>query len=402
MAKKYTGKRHRNQVLFRKRGELDYITQLTLGAAATGAAAVGEVPYACSRIDENNLESWIHEWSELGARVEALGGAALEEGHVISARGAYLRASNYYRAATYCIRHADERLPRMVRRFRECMQQATRLFDPPVEAIEIHVDGIALPGYFSPASGERGPWPTLIFIMGGESFCEEALLFAATETRNRGYNLLAIDMPGQGITALQGMTYRPDVEVPMAAAIDFLIGRPEVDPKRIVAHGVSYGGYVMMRAAAHEARLAAVSASTPIIDFQAMMSEGWGFMARMPAFTGRVALKLLGDYDPLALVALEKFTIAAGLKQPRDILTVFAGWKVDPRAIRCPVLCMVGEGETKAFQSQAFAAYEGIMARKALRVFREEEGADGHCQANNFSLAFQVVFDWHAEVLVAD
>jgi len=399
MAKKYTGKRHRNQVLFRNRGELDYIAQVTLGAAAGGGAAVGEVLYACSRIEEGDLESWIDVWSAMAERVEGLGDKALEEGHTLSARGAYLRAFNYHRAATYCMRHSDPRLPERVRRFRACMQRAARLSDPPVEAIGIDVDGVSLPGYFSPAVRGPGRRPTLIFVMGGESFCEEALLFAAAETRQRGYNLFTFDLPGQGVTALQGMTYRADVEVPMSAAADFLAGRAEVDPQRIVAHGVSYGGYVVMRWAAHDPRVAAISASTPIIDFQEMMSEGWGFMARMPAFAGRAALRLLGSYDPLALVALEKFTLAAGLKEPSDILSVFAGWKADPGAIRCPVLCMVGEGETGAFQTQCHAAFEGLKSPKALRVFREEEGADGHCQANNLPLAFQVVFDWYAEVL---
>jgi len=399
MAKRYTGKRHRNQILFRNRGELDYIAQVTLGAAVSGGAAVGEVLYACSRIDEGNLESWIDVWSAMAERIEELGSRALEAGQAISARGAYLRAFNYHRAATYCMRHNDPRLPERVGRFRACMQQAARLFDPPVEVISIDVGGVSLPGYFSPVGRGHDRRPTMVFVMGGESFCEEAVLFAVTETRQRGYNLLTLDLPGQGVTALQGMTYRPDVEVPMSAAVDFLLERPEVDAHRIVGHGVSLGGYVMMRWAAHDARPAAVSASTPIIDFQEMMSEGWGFMAKMPAFAGKAALKLLGNYDPLALVALEKFTIAAGLKTPRDILSVFTDWKVDPGAIRCPVLCMVGESETGAFQAQAHRSYERLASPKALRLFREEEGADGHCQANNLPLAFQVVFDWHAGVL---
>ncbi len=82
-------------------------------------------------------------------------------------------------------------------------------------------------------------------------------------------------------------------------------------------------------------------------------------------------------------------------------LTVFKDWVVDVHQITCPVLCMVGEGEHVSFQWQARTAYERLAAPgKTLRVFTLHEGADAHCQANNFPLATQVVFDWFDEILM--
>lgn len=396
--KKYTGKRHKNQVIFKNRGELDFIVQIALGASASEGAAVGEIMYAVSQIDEDDLESWVQEWMALGERVEKLGIEAQKRGRAVSARGAYLRAFNYYRTAVYCMRYDDPRLEDTVQHFRACFLQAAGHFTPPIEPLEIQCDGLSLPGYFMPATHDRIPCPTLIFIVGGESYCEEAILYALSGARSRGYNVFSFDLPGQGVTALQGLVYRPDVEVPISAAIDAIIKRPEVDPERIVGHGVSYGGYAIARSAAFDERLAAISASTPILDFQEMMTQGWGFMAKLPAFAGKAALKLLGTYDPLALVVLEKFLKAAGLNQPSDINTIFKDWKVDPATIRCPVLAMIGEGETQAFKDQAYKAHKAIQGPTTLRVFSVEEGADAHTQGNNFPLAFQTVFDWYEQI----
>ncbi|MBN1317924.1 MAG: hypothetical protein JXA42_20735 [Anaerolineales bacterium] len=74
-------------------------------------------------------------------------------------------------------------------------------------------------------------------------------------------------------------------------------------------------------------------------------------------------------------------------------------WVVDVERITCPVLCMVGEGEHESFQWQARTVYERLNSPKMLRVFELDEGADAHCQANNFPLATQVMFDWFDEIL---
>jgi pimeloyl-ACP methyl ester carboxylesterase len=402
MTKETEARRHKNVVYF-KRGELDYVLQTALGTAASDGAAVGEVFYAASHVNESerDLESWVNEWNALGARVEAIGQEALAKGHRVSAREAYLRAFNYYRLATYLVRVHDPSYPAAVARFRGCFQEAARLTEPPLESLEIDCEGVKLPGYFVRPNERSESRPTLIFIAGGESFCEESYLFVGPAALKRDYNLLAIDLPGQGITALNGIHHRHDVEVPFAAAIDYLLSRPDVNPGAIVASGVSYGGYATLRAAAYEKRLAAIAASTPLLDYQKLITENAPWLKKIPAFAGEAAIKILGRIDPFAMVVYEKHTAACGVKKPSEALTVFKDWVVDVSRITCPVLCMVGEGEHESFQWQARTAYERLSSPgKALRVFALHEGADAHCQANNFPLATQVVFDWFDEILV--
>ncbi|MCX5813898.1 MAG: hypothetical protein NT178_15320, partial [Proteobacteria bacterium] len=45
------------------------------------------------------LHAWYEEWRKLGERIEKIGDECLAKGHKVSARDAYLRASEYYRNA---------------------------------------------------------------------------------------------------------------------------------------------------------------------------------------------------------------------------------------------------------------------------------------------------------------
>jgi len=401
MSNETEARRHKNVVYF-ERGELDYVLQTALSTAASDSAAIGEVFYAASRIDEKerDLQSWIREWNAVGKHVEGIAQRCLAKGHKVSAREAFLRAFNYYRIATYLVRVDDPSYREAVAHFRDCFQQAIALFDPPFEKIEIECDGAKLPGYFFKADKSDEPRPTILFFAGGESFCEEVYIWFGPAALRRGYNLLAFDLPGQGITALEGLHFRPDVEVPVGAAIDYLTSRPDVDAEKIVASGVSYGGYVTMRCAAHDNRLAAVSASTPLIDFQKLINENAPWLAKVPAFAGNAAVKMLGRIDPFAMVVYEKFLVSCGVSKPSDATTALADWTVDVQQIGCPVLCMVGAGEHESFQWQARTAYEQLkVPGKQLRVFEVADGADAHCQANNIPLGTQEVFDFFDEVL---
>src|SRR5215467_11983379 len=50
---------------------------------------------------------------------------------------------------------------------------------------------------------------------------------------------------------------RPDWENVVRAVVDFVLARPEVDPRRVALIGWSFGGYLAPRAASGEPRLAA-------------------------------------------------------------------------------------------------------------------------------------------------
>ena len=87
---------------------------------------------------------------------------------------------------------------------------------------------------------------------------EMSIFFAGREFARRGINTLALDGPGMGETRrIRDMPSRYDYEVPVTAAFDFLAKRSDVDAKRIVIFGYSFGGYYSSCVAAFEKRYAA-------------------------------------------------------------------------------------------------------------------------------------------------
>ena len=79
---------------------------------------------------------------------------------------------------------------------------------------------------------------------------------------------------------------------------------------------------------------------------------------------------------------------------------VWGSFQVDPTKITCPFLAMYGEnelGEEGARQARKFYDLLGSEV-KVLRKTTEEEGAEAHCQLNNFGLQHQISYDFLDEI----
>ena len=73
-----------------------------------------------------------------------------------------------------------------------------------------------------------------------------------------GYGVLALDNPGNGESDGHSNGLGDNAQPAIAAGLDYLEQRPDVNPKRIAGFGLSLGGEVLLDAAAHDQRLAAV------------------------------------------------------------------------------------------------------------------------------------------------
>jgi uncharacterized protein len=73
-----------------------------------------------------------------------------------------------------------------------------------------------------------------------------------------GYGVLALDNPGNGESEGHSNGLGDNAQPAIAAGIDYLEDRPDVNPKRIAGFGVSLGGEVLLDAASRDRRLAAV------------------------------------------------------------------------------------------------------------------------------------------------
>src|SRR5262249_20077471 len=214
--------------------------------------------------------------------------ARAEESHAagrdVSARGAYLRASNYLRAAyTFLMSPGPEpRIAPMYRRHREAFGRAAALMQPAAERITIPDAGGALHGYLCRAASDGGRRPTLIINGGYDSTAEELYLVSGAAAVARGYTCIVFDGPGQGDAIIErGLVFRPDWEAVVTPVVDAAVRRPEVDPERIALMGLSFGGHLAPRAASAERRLAACIADPGEYSLREELES------RMPAFVAR-------------------------------------------------------------------------------------------------------------------
>ena len=74
-----------------------------LGQTYYKGADIGECLSTAYRIREGDFESWHIEWLRTAKRIHKYADECLSKGHIVSARQAYLRASNYYRASEFLL-----------------------------------------------------------------------------------------------------------------------------------------------------------------------------------------------------------------------------------------------------------------------------------------------------------
>lgn len=201
-------------------------------------------------------EDWCRAWSECGAVHEEMAEKAEADGCYTSAGEHYFRAAISYHFGKYLFVRWPEQLRAAHERVVRNYQRGLPYFAFPGEHVAIPYEGGArMYGIL------RKPWhtpkpPVVILAPGLDSVKEELHIYGEDFLR-RGMAVLAIDGPGQGEMEFTH-PLRPDYEVPIKHAIDYLEGRSDVDASRVGLMGVSFGGQFAVRAAAFESRLKAV------------------------------------------------------------------------------------------------------------------------------------------------
>jgi pimeloyl-ACP methyl ester carboxylesterase len=379
--------------------DLDYQLQRSLAKADFGMANAGECLQIASEIGDGGLEAWHPKFSGFADRLRERGDTAAAGGHAISARGTYLRASEYYRNAFFFIRGKldDERVQGAFRASRECFRAAAELHDHPLLPVESPADADPWSGYLGVPRG-AGPHPLLLAPGGYDSTAEELYptLQAGVE---RGYAVLIFDGPGQGATLYErGVPMRPDWEEVIRPVLDEILKRQELDPDRVALLGRSFGGYLCPRAAAGEPRLAALIADPGQYDL------GAGLKKRLPD----ELLKLLDEDSERAEAAFgslleneamrrlfEPRMAVHGTTSVQHYCRMLLEYSNDghAEAIRCPTL--VCDNETDPISTmQGQLLYEHLTCPKEFTRFTAAEGAEGHCEGMGAIVFYERAFDW--------
>lgn len=368
--------------------------------APYGGADIGECLATASQIRPGDFESWYEHWSTTAKRVHALADSACQQGKRVSAREAYLRASNYYRSAEFFL-HGNPHDPRILATWgasRTTFRQAIKLMDSPVEQVLIPYEGTFLPGYFYRPDDSPKPRPTLLVHGGYDSTGEEVYFMIAAAAIQRGYACLTFEGPGQGaLLREQQLPFRPDWEQVVTPVVDFLVSRPEVDPARLALMGISLGGYLAPRAAAFEHRLAALIADDGVYSFQ--FSEKLRAITRVAALfgrpLGRYTLKQVMQRNTGTRWAIENGLFTFQVGSIWELIEATGSWSLEGVAnkITCPSLVCEAEGD-QFFAEQPKMLYEALTCPKTLLRFTAKDGAEEHCQVGALLLYNHRVFEW--------
>ena len=381
-----------------------------LAQALYGGADFGECLTTAARIREGDAASWYQAWTETADRVRKIAEKSAANGHTVSAREAYLRASNYYRAS-YIFLFGAPVDPRLVAAFDqevEMFLKAAKLFEPAIEPVEIPFEGTTLPGYFYRVDDSGHPRPTIIATNGYDSTVQQMHFGHAVAAVRRGYNCLLFDGPGQGrVLIKQGLHIRPDWETVVTPVVDYALSRPEVNPERLALVGMSFGGYLAPRAASSEHRLAALIADPGQWD---MLEAIKGFLMTLPeAKLDHPETLTDADLQPytdqimadlsLRWTFVQRGFWVHGVSSLREYVQAFAQFELSTVAgeISCPTLLTQAESDPVA--AYADKLYAALRCPKTLIRFTDEEGAGDHVESMARSLYHQRSFDWLDEVL---
>ena len=244
---------------------------------------------------------------------------------------------------------------------------------------------------------------TLVMMNGYDGYAEEIMGFAEYFPC-RPFDIIAFDGPGQGHTALAGMPLEPQWERPTEAVLDYF----GVDSA--AALGVSFGGNLVMRAAAYCPRI------SHVIAFDMMYQLLDGLTMPLPRPLRPIAEAVISRARPAWLIdglmgiaprfsadlawKLQQARHLTGLDKPSDVLRALGAYTMEPLAgmIHQPCLVMAGDAD-QYVPFERLSDVRRILAGAAsldVHAFHEAEdpGMAQHCQIGDLNRAFAIMGEW--------
>ena len=311
----------------------------------------------------------------------------------------------YFLAAFY--------LPEHDQRKRHFIDAASRHFDASHTHLAMrrhtvpYKDGSLTAIHWQADPDDRARFPdapsTLVMMNGFDGYAEEIMGFAEYFPC-RPFDIITFDGPGQGHTALAGMPLEPRWELPTTAVLDYF------DLDGAAALGLSFGGYLVMRAAAHVPRI------SHVVAFDMMYRLLDGLTLPLPAGVRPLAASIVERARPAWLIdatmsvaarasadlawKLQQARHLTGLDKPSDVLRALGAYTMEPLAgmIRQPCLVMAGDAD-QYVPFERLSDVRGILAGAAsldVRTFHEatDPGMAQHCQIGDPHRAFRIMGNW--------
>jgi pimeloyl-ACP methyl ester carboxylesterase len=206
-----------------------------------------EVREALGRLTKLDGDEWAASWSQIGDRYIA--------------KKDFHQAWLYYSFARWPVPNSPGK-QRAYDKALEAYLAYAKKYDPPLEVLRVPYEGSEVVGYVRMPKGARHA-PFVVAIAGLDSRKEE-MIERFGPLAERGIGVLALDSPGTGQSGVKAAA--PGTEKSLSRVLDVVLARPEIDAKRVVLYGGSFGGYwATILAVTEKARLRAVVAQSPPI-----------------------------------------------------------------------------------------------------------------------------------------
>ncbi|MBX3085173.1 MAG: alpha/beta hydrolase [Anaerolineae bacterium] len=379
-----------------KNQDMDFMFNWAVGITQIIGMSAAQVFYAIHDIKDGDPTQWREGFRQQGAYQRERASVLLAHKQPVVAGQFYLGAAYAYRAALHYTDPQAHDFVEQVGNMEKAFQEGVKLMGVPITPMEIPFEATTLSGYYLEHDAE--PRPVVLMIGGGDTYREDLFYFAGYPGWKRGYNVLMVDLPGQGMMPARGQHFQVAMDYPIRVVLDWLEAHAAVKPQQIALYGVSGGGYFTAQAAA-DARIKAWIAATPIFDIATVFAREFGSALKTPGWLLNLTMRLVGSLNESAEINLAKYAWQFGTSDFKSAISgVFEQARVvDYAKITCPSLFLMSEGEGAELKRQTREVYDNFVQRGinvTLREFTAAEGADAHCQLNNLRLLHLVVFDW--------
>lgn len=374
-----------------------------LGQTAYGGADIGEVLQTATAMKPNDIYSWYQQWLNTANRIYKIAETAQKNGHTASSREAYFRASSYYRAAGFFMDAKKDQAKSIImwKMSRESFLKAIASL-PYIKFIQIPYEHTTLDGYLIKSPKTNAP--LLIIHTGFDGTMEELYFNIAIAARERGFNVLLFEGPGQGgALRTKNLYFRPDWENVLTPVIDFVEKLPNINTKKIALLGISMGGYLAPRACSSEHRITACIADEGLYDFSASVyqklpTEVTKYIATQPKTFNQI---LFGIMQKNLFIAwfFNHGMWALDAKTPTDFMQKIREYSLEgiTKNIKCPTL-IIGREADDNLKSDSKKLYDLIQAPKTYYEFTSAQAAQAHVQAGAQMISNQVILDWLCKI----
>ena len=329
------------------------------------------------QLQEFSGQTWYQQWHMLALRAEG--------------DGRLMHAAYYHRMSEFFLPDSVPEKNTTYRDFQRCFYQAVG--PDSLERARVPFRGSELPIIRLRAAREKG----VVLVHGGfDSFIEEFYLAARSLVR-RGYTVILFEGPGQGGALRGGLKMDHRWEKPVSAVLDHF-GLDEVS-----LVGISLGGYLALRAAAHDQRIARVVAFDVVWDALEAMANKFHPELHELVTSGQarevnaLIAEMRQGNDMVDWMMSHGMYITGGA-DPFGYLERFARFTtrwISP-LIRQDVLLLAGENdhfvpaEFYELQKQALTGARSLRGR----FYPDGEPGSQHCQIDALDQAWDEIIQW--------